>query len=184
VCALIVCHQDPDVAASMADWLTIEPVVKIITSRRTNILFHHDGKSNYSFININENPFYVFESGRKLKFVESPFLHFPGAFATCDETARFLFSGDVWASIDMEWRLVVEDFLRHEDKMDMFHLDFMASNIAARGFANRLHHVEINAILPRHGSIIPKKYVKDALEYLANLRCGLDLIYPNLKQLV
>ena len=181
VSSLIVCHQDPDVAASMVNWLTLGPSIKIITSVRTNILLPHYGKSNYFFVNINENPVYVFESGRKLKFIESPFLHFPGAFATYDETSKFLLSGDVWASIDMEWRLVVDDFSRHELKLSLFHLDYMASNIAARGFVNRLRHFELNAILPQHGSIIPKKYVQNALEYLNQLKCGLDLIYPELK---
>lgn len=31
VTALIVCHQDPDVAASMVDWLAIDPSIRIVT---------------------------------------------------------------------------------------------------------------------------------------------------------
>ncbi len=181
VAALIVCHQDPDVAASMVNWLTLKPSMKVITSVRTNILLPHYGIANYTFVNINENPVYLFESGRKLKFIDAPFLHFPGAFTTYDENSKLLFSGDIWASIDLEWRLVVDDFRKHELKMDLFHIDYMASNIAARGFVNRLHHIELNAILPQHGSIIPKKHVHNALEYLNQLKCGLDLIYPELK---
>ncbi|MEI6683399.1 MAG: MBL fold metallo-hydrolase [Bacteroidota bacterium] len=180
ITALIVCHQDPDVAASMVDWLTTNPDIRIITSVRTNILLHHYGKLNYSFVNINENPHYIFESGKKLRFYEAPFLHFPGAFTTWDETSRFLFSGDIWASIDPEWRLVVDDFSRHEMKMNLFHLDYMAGNIAAKGFVKSLKNVEVNAILPQHGSILPKKLVLKALDYLHNLKCGLDLIYPGL----
>lgn len=181
VSALIVCHQDPDVAASMVDWLAIDPSIKVITSVRTNILLPHYGKSEYTFVNINENPVYFFVSGRKLKFIESPFLHFPGAFTTYDETAKFIFSGDIWASIDMDWKLVVEDFSKHELKLSLFHIDYMASNIAARGFVDRIRHLELNAILPQHGSVISKKFVNKALEYLNNLKCGLDLIYPDLK---
>ena len=165
----------------MVDWLSLDASIKIITSIRTNILLLHYGKSNYSFVNINENQFYTFESGRQLKFIESPFLHFPGAFTTYDETSRFLLSGDIWASIDMEWRLVVDDFVQHEMKLSLFHLDYMASNIAARGFVGRLRNMDINAILPQHGSIIPKKHVQKALDYLNNLKCGLDLIYADLK---
>ncbi|MEI7500407.1 MAG: MBL fold metallo-hydrolase [Bacteroidota bacterium] len=179
--ALIVCHQDPDVAASMVDWITMDPSIKVITSVRTNILLPHYGKSDYIFVNINEEPVYFFTSGRKLKFIESPFLHFPGAFVTYDETAKFIFSGDIWASIDMEWKLVVEDFSKHELKLSLFHIDYMASNIAARGFTYRIRHLELDAILPQHGSIIPKKFVHNAMEYLNNLKCGLDLIYPDLK---
>ena len=182
VTGLIVCHQDPDVAASITDWLALDPKIRIITSVRTNILLPYYGKADYSFVNINENPTWFFLSGRQLKFIESPFLHFPGAFATFDVISGFLFSGDVWASIDMDWRLVVDDFNRHELKLNLFHIDYMASNIAARGFVNRLKHFELNALLPQHGSIIPRKHVSKALEYLSDLKCGLDLIYPDLKQ--
>ncbi|MEI7897189.1 MAG: MBL fold metallo-hydrolase [bacterium] len=180
--ALIVCHQDPDVAASMTDWLTIDPSLKIITSVRTNILLSHYGKADYTFVSINENPSWFFASGRQMKFIESPFLHFPGAFATYDDTSGFLFSGDVWASIDMDWKLVVDDFSRHELNLSLFHIDYMASNIAARGFVDRLRNIELTAILPQHGSIIPRKHVPRALAYLRELKCGLDLIYPDLRQ--
>ena len=181
VTALIVCHQDPDVAASMVDWLEMDPAIRIVTSVRTNILIPHYGKADYTFVNINENPVYFFATGRKLKFIESPFLHFPGAFVTYDEMSKFLFSGDIWASIDMDWKLVVPDFSKHELKLSLFHIDYMASNIAARGFVDRIRHLEIDAILPQHGSVIPKNFVYKALEYLNNLKCGLDLIYPELK---
>jgi flavorubredoxin len=178
VTALIICHQDPDVAASMTDWLSLDPKIRIVTSVRTNILLPYYGKPDYIFVNINENPAWYFLSGRHLAFIESPFLHFPGAFATYDIMSGFLFSGDVWASIGPDWRLVVDDFTQHELQLSLFHIDYMASNIAARGFVNRLRHFEINAILPQHGSIIPRKYVQSALEYLEELKCGLDLIYP------
>jgi flavorubredoxin len=180
VTALIICHQDPDVAASMTDWLTIDPTIKVITSVRTNILLPHYGISDYSFVNINENPAWVFQSGRQMKFIESPFLHFPGAFTTYDVTSGFLFSGDIWASIDMDWRLVVEDFNKHLLKLSLFHIDYMASNKAARGYIDRVRHLELNALLPQHGSIIPRKHIPRALQYMYDLKCGLDLIYPEL----
>ena len=81
----------------------------------------------------------------------------------------------------MDWRLVVDDFSRHELKLNLFHIDYMASNIAARGFVARLRNIELNALLPQHGSIIPKKHVAKALSYLHDLKCGVDLIYPDLK---
>ncbi len=178
---MILCHQDPDVAASMVDWLGINPSMKVFTTTRTNILLPHFGKLDYTFVNVNEEPLHFFSSGRKLRFIEAPFLHSPGAFATYDETSKFLFSGDVWAAIDMDWRLVVEDFSVHELKMNLFHIDYMASNLAARGFINRIRHLALDAILPQHGSIIPKQFIPKALEYLRHLKCGLDLIYPELK---
>ena len=116
-----------------------------------------------------------------MKFIEAPFLHFPGAFTTYDVTSSFLFSGDIWAALDIEWKLLVSDLQEHTMNMDLFHVDYMASNIAARGYVRRLDGIDIQTILPQHGSIIPQEHVADALEYLENLQCGLDLAYSDLK---
>jgi len=176
VTGILVCHQDPDVGSSFVDWLQINPKADVITSFRTHVLLPHYGAEFYRFVNIEEDA-YQFASGRRLEFIPSPFLHSPGAFATYDATSQFLFSGDVWAALDMNWRLVLDNFAEHVEKLDLFHVDYMASNIAARGFAERLDAYKIAAILPQHGSIIPEAFVAEALDYLRNLRCGLDLIY-------
>lgn len=177
ISGLIICHQDPDVAASMVDWLEINENIKIITSTRTNVLLPYYGKAEYEFYNIAENSEYTFASGRRLKFIESPFLHFPGAFTTLDESSGFLFSGDIFAALDINWKLIVNNFEDHIPYLDLFHVDYMPSNIATSGYAKRIEKESINAILPQHGSIIDKNYIKDAIEYLKNLRCGLDIIY-------
>ena len=178
---LILCHQDPDVSSSMLDWLKINPEIEIITSQRTNVLLPYYGVKNYNFYNINENLEYKFKSGNKLKFIEAPFLHFPGAFTTLDLESNMLFSGDVFAAIDIDWNLVVNDFEQHINNLNLFHVDYMASNIATKGFARKIENEKIEAILPQHGSIINKENVKDAIEYLKNLKCGLDIIYADLK---
>ncbi len=179
--ALILCHQDPDVAASMIDWLDFNPKILIMSSSRTNVLLPHYGRSDYEFYDVTEDTKYTFESGRTLQFIEAPFLHFPGAFTTYDTESSFLFSGDIWAALDTDWNITTSDFEEHKMNMDLFHLDYMASNIAARGYVRQLDNVKIEAILPQHGSIIPQVFVKDALEYLKTLKCGLDLVYSDLR---
>ena len=174
---LVLSHQDPDVAASMWDWLEANPKLQIITSPRTQVLLPHYGKSGYGFVNCEEHPTYKFASGAELEFIDAPFLHFPGAIAIYDRTSQFLFSGDIWAALSMEWRLTVEDFEEHIPKMNLFHLDYMSCNVATRGFAKKLDQYDIEAILPQHGSIIDSRHVQEAIEYLRELRCGLDLIY-------
>lgn len=181
ITAMILSHQDPDIAASMCDWLELNPHAQVFAGSRTHILLPHYGKADYNMFNISENPTWFFAAGRRLRFIESPYLHAPGAFTTFDEISGLLFSGDIWAAVDMDWRLVVEDFNRHVMKMNLFHLDYMSNNIAARGFAERIKGLSIHAILPQHGSIIPGVFVGKAIDYLSNLRCGTDLIYPDLK---
>jgi len=180
ITGLILCHQDPDVAASVVDWLNINSEITIFTSPRTRVLLPHYGISKYQFHDIESDPEYELPSGSKLKFIDAPFLHSPMAFTTYDNNSRFLFSGDIYAAIDSDWQLQVQNFELHKEKMDLFHVDYMASNIAARGFVRKLRDVDIEAILPQHGSIIPNQFVGDALEYLNNLQCGLDVLYPDL----
>ena len=180
VTAMILCHQDPDVSASMVDWLDINPEMKVISTPRTHVLLPHYGKLNYPAVEVSENSVYPLPSGNELRFIEAPFLHFPGAFVTCDSASGFLFSGDIWAALDFNWKLVVDSFAEHTAAMDLFHLDYMASNVAARGFADKLVGLDIAAILPQHGSIIPRRHVGAAIAYLRELRCGLDIIYAGI----
>ncbi len=179
ISGMVLCHQDPDVAASMVDWLDVNPSMKVFTSPRTQVLLPHYGRSGYQYYDVTENPVYPLPSGAGLKFVESPFLHFPGAFVTYDTQARYLFSGDIWAALDLDWSLTVKSFEEHVAKMNLFHLDYMSSNLAARGFLKRIENLTIDAILPQHGSILGPRDVQPALAYLRNLRCGTDVIYAD-----
>lgn len=181
VVGMILCHQDPDVAASMYDWLTLNPKLKVISSARTNVLLPHYGISEYDFYDIGESNNYKFKfkSGKELQFIDAPFLHFPGAFATYDPSSKFLFSGDVWAAIDIDYQFIVSNFDEHTIKLDLFHIDYMASNKASSGFAKKLIDYDIDIIVPQHGAIIPSQFVPDAIEYLNELQCGIDIIYPD-----
>ena len=178
---IILCHQDPDVAASMVDWLEVNPTIHILTSPRTHVLLPHYGIKNYAYYDICEQPVLALPSGARLRFIEAPFLHFSGAFTTYDTATHALFSGDIWAALDLEWQLIVDDFDAHIAKMDLFHLDYMACNLAARGFVRNLRGLDIQTILPQHGSIIGSEHVPHALDYLKNLQCGVDLIYADLE---
>lgn len=180
VSGLILGHQDPDVAASMVDWLEVNADIKIYASPRANVLLPHYGASDYDFYDTEENPEYVLPSGKSLRFIDAQFLHSPMAIAIYDTDSRYLFSGDIYAAVESNWELVVKDFEAHKESMDLFHIDYMASNIAARGFVKKLDGLSIDAILPQHGSIIPREYVQDALDYLNDLCCGTDVLYPNL----
>lgn len=180
VTGIVVCHQDPDCAASIVDWLQLRPDIVIYASMRANVLLPFFGAPQYRFVDAALHPKLKMPSGGEIRFIEAPFLHFAGAIATYDGTAKFLFSGDIWAAVGMDWTLVVDDFLAHSVKMDMFHIDYMASNAAARGFVNKLDGVAIDAIMPQHGSIIPPDLVEDALDYLRELECGTDVLYPEL----
>lgn len=182
ISGMVLCHQDPDVAASLTDWLDVNPSMRVFTTPRTQVLLPHYGRSDYQYYNVAEKPGYELPSGGSLKFIEAPFLHFPGAFVSYDMQSHYLFSGDIWAALDLDWTLTVDSFEAHILKMNLFHLDYMASNLAARGFVKRIENLPISAILPQHGSIIGSAHVAMALDYLRNLQCGTDIIYADLKE--
>jgi len=176
--ALILSHQDPDVAASLPHWLALNPDLQIISSPRTHVLLTSYHNQGYIAYDIEDQPVYELPGHGRLRFVPCPFLHAPGAFTTHDSVSGFLFSGDVWGALELTDDLVVRDFSAHQARMDLFNKDYMACNRAALGFTDRLTDLAITAILPQHGSIIPDEFVEQALAYLASLACGLDLLYP------
>jgi len=180
VTGIVLCHQDPDVAASMVDWLDLKPSLKVFAAPRTQVLLPYYGRDNYDYYDVEAEPEYRLPSGKSLRFIPAPFLHFPGAITTYDQASGALFSGDIWGAIDTDWQLLVSDFEAHETKMNLFHTEYMSSNLAARGFLHRLEGLKINAILPQHGSVLGPKHVAKALEYLNQLRCGTDIIYAGI----
>ncbi len=178
---MVLCHQDPDVAASMVDWLEINPSMKVFTTPRTEVLLPYYGRGDYDYYDVEENPEYELPSGNTLRFIPAPFLHFAGAVTTYDTFSKALFSGDIWGAVDTDWQLVIDEFQSHIGKLNLFHTEYMASNLATRGFIQRLEGVKIDAILPQHGSVIGPAHVAEAIDYLYNLRCGTDIIYAGIE---
>lgn len=173
-------HQDPDVAASIEDWVTMNPNITIFGSGRVFVMLPHYNVNDIATWDTDENPKYKLPSGNVLEFYSSPFLHSPMATTMYDTASKYLFSGDIFAALDVDWELIVSDFALHIGKMNLFHLDYMASNLAARGYVDKIMYLKMDGILPQHGSIIPAKFVPNALEYLRNLKCGADLCYAYL----
>jgi flavorubredoxin len=178
VLGLVISHQDPDIAGGLPEWLDYLQNTLIISSSRAHVLLDYYTHKNYRFHDVSKSPRLEFPSGNYIEFVSSPFMHFPNAFTSYDSKSKFLFSSDVWAAVDINWRLVINDFNYHQLKLDLFNTDYMACNRATRNFIKRLDGYTIDAICPQHGSIIPKQFVSDALSYMSELECGLDLIYP------
>ena len=60
--------------------------------------------------------------------------------------------------------------------MDLFSKDYFACNIATRGYAMKIENLNIEAILPQHGSIIRKEMIKPVISRLRLLDCGLYML--------
>jgi len=69
IASIILCHQDPDIAASITDWLEIYPDIQIISNPRTHALLPHYGKVDYTTYDIETNYRFSFKSGNTLQFI-------------------------------------------------------------------------------------------------------------------
>lgn len=176
VTRLIVHHQDPDLCGSLPAWLDHAPRARVHTTHRAAVLIEHYG--------IDPGRITLTDGGKEeraaeLEFVMAPFLHSPASFTTYDPVSRFLFTGDIFGAIaDADtWRLVTDDFTGYAlAAMEMFHMNYMASNRATRNFLRNLGDRPLAALLPQHGSILTGRAIMEALGWLAELRCGVDLL--------
>lgn len=171
---IIVHHQDPDLCASIPDWVGVNPAIVVLASRRAAVLLPHYG-FQASAIVPTDGRSEILPGGGELKFIATPFLHFPGAFVTYDTNSRFMFTSDIFAAIDSDWDLYVSDFDRHARSMLAFHTEYMASQKAIQRFVTAIDGLDIKAFLPQHGSILRREMVRPAIEWLKGIKCGMDL---------
>ncbi len=169
-------HQDPDITGALP---LIEQIVSrkdavIVTHWRAETLLKHYGL-RLAFWRVEDNDWLLRVGRHSLRFVFTPYLHFPGAFCTFDETTGVLFSSDLFGGFTREFRLYAEDE-GHFEAIRPFHEHYMPSReILAHGLA-RLEALPIRMIAPQHGSIIPERLVTFMIERLKELDCGLYLL--------
>jgi len=166
---IVLHHQDPDLCSSVPLFEQKGSNFKIITHWRTQTLVKYYGIQSEYYI-VNEHNFSLtLKSGRKLNFIQTPYLHFPGAIATFDTVSKILFSSDLFGALSNEWTLFAqEDYL---EKMKVFHEHYMPSNEILRPVMEVFLGMDISMIAPQHGSIINtdiKKYIRT----LRDLECG------------
>lgn len=174
-------HQDADMCSSVPMYEALGIKFKVITSWRTMTLVQYYGiKSEYHLLEEN-NYLVTLKSGRELKFIQTPYLHFPGAFVTYDKKTKVLFSSDIFGAFSFNRTLYAD--ASYMDKMLTFHEHYMPSNSVLRPVMDVLLTYDIDMIMPQHGSIINKD-VKKYMTALRILECGTLLapIKKNLKE--
>ena len=174
-------HQDPDLTAALPE------IDKIVTREDAVVISHRRGNALLRHYNI-EMPFVCCEKmgwelslpHRRLKFVFTPYLHFPGAFCTFDEETGILFSSDLFGGLTKEWQLVAQDE-NYFDAIKPFHEQYMPSKEIIAAGLNRLNQLPINAIAPQHGSIVPGWLVPILMGRLRELETDLDMKHETIR---
>jgi len=176
ISTIIAAHQDPDVCGNLP---VMEDVIhrddlKIVAHSTTLRLIYHLGIKSKLYA-VDEHDYQLtLRSGRILKFIFTPYLHSPGAIATYDTQTKSLFSSDIFGSLSKSRDLFAgSDF---PGTMEKWHQSIMPSNALLQPAMNRFRAMEIERILPQHGSLIDTPQVATAIDHLAQLPCGIDLM--------
>jgi flavorubredoxin len=197
ISTLIYQHYDPDVCGNIPNFEDIidRKDLKIITENN-NILFirHYSVASPIESIQV-LNFELVLRSGRKLKFITTPYAHSAGSFITFDEKSGVLFTSDIFGSYGIDWNLFfgLEDECSECNNYDKcpkkkkhcplpgitrFHQMFMTSEKSLKFALERIMKIPCKIIAPQHGSIINKpRDMKLVTDMLYNLKeIGIDRI--------
>lgn len=173
-------HQDPDVTSGIILWLSIAENSKVhISNLWVRFLPHFGVYDQKRVVAIPDQGDTIrLKSGNVLELIPAHYLHSTGNFNLYDPVARILFSGDVGACVfpaGKKYREVV-DFESHVKNMEAFHRRYMTSNTACRKWVDVVSKKQIDTIAPQHGAVMKGECVKKFLNWLKDLRCGVDLI--------
>jgi len=178
---VIASHQDPDVVASINKWLVGTDCMVVVPAIWARFVPHFcsPGATRGRLIGIPDEGMNIRLGNATLKAIPAHFLHSEGNFHFYDPVSRILFSGDVGASSvgAQDSAKPVTDVGQHIPKMQGFHRRYMNSNKVCRLWANMVRRLDVEWIVPQHGpSFKGKKAVREFLEWIENLQCGVDLM--------
>ncbi len=170
---IILHHQDPDLAASVPviEKLIDRDDLQIVThSRITVLLKHYLIKSKYYEIDHNDHKL-VTSTGLSLDFISTPYCHSPGAFVSYEPGSKVLFSSDIFGGLEESWQFYATDNYFQQAKA--FHASYMPGKDIFNYTLRKIEQLDINLILPQHGSIIKRKYITTLINDLKEMDCGL-----------
>ena len=170
---IVIHHQDPDLAASVP---AIEKLIKrddlqIIThSRITLLIKHYLIQSDYYEIDHNDYKL-VTNSGLTLDFITTPYCHSPGAFVSYEVQSKSLFSSDIFGGLEESWQFYADkDYFQYAKA---FHASYMPGKDIFNYTLHKIEQLDLNLIMPQHGSIIKKEYIAGLIAEMKDLDCGL-----------
>ncbi len=171
-------HQDPDIVAALNGWLMSTDAVAHVSSLWVRFVPHF-GLDSRLFERLEPIP----DAGQRLALggcelllLPAHFLHSPGNFHVYDPVARILYTGDLGASLGVDYR-IAEDFDAHVKAMEAFHRRYMSSARAVGAWAGMVKALDVETIAPQHGAMLQgRAMVERFLAWCSSLPCGMDLM--------
>ena len=175
---LYFCHQDPDVCGSIPMWKEVCPQAKIAIGELWVRFLPHFGveKVEKNAYPIPSNGASISVGKFSLRAIPAHYLHSPNHFTLYDPISKFLFSGDIGIALGEFNYLTVEDWIKHLEYLTPPHKVLMCSQKAIKAWTTRVKKLNVEAILPQHGAIIPKEFIKHFYDFLESLKCGVDIL--------
>jgi flavorubredoxin len=174
-------HADPDIIASLPRWLSGSTTQLLISRLWSRFVPHFApaGRTEGRVIAIPDRGGMVTVGSARLQLLPAHFLHAEGNFQVYDPVSRILFSGDLGASmVPVEQiRHGIVNLDQHLAGMLPFHRRYMVSRRACVFWANMVRPLDIEMIVPQHGTPIRgKAAVARFIDWVAALHCGIDLM--------
>jgi flavorubredoxin len=170
-------HQDPDIVAAANGWLMTTQATAYAPNVWLRFIPHFgvDDLVVDQMKGIPDEGMRLNMGGAELIFLPAHYLHSCGNYQVYDPIAKILYTGDLGASLGMEY-FEVSDFDNHLQYMTGFHQRYMTSQKAMSAWAEMVRQLDIEIIAPQHGAYFKgKQMVKSFIDWCDNLACGLDL---------
>ncbi len=167
---LVVHHQDPDLCGLLPFIENFcSPSVTIVAHPRTALFVPYYG-TRKPVMPVGDNDTLVLKSGRRIRFIHTPYLHFAGSMMSYDEQTGTLFSSDIFGSFSKDWSLFADE--SYIDGAKRFIENYIAGTREIDFAYNRLKTLNISMILPQHGAVIQKELVSPMIEMLKSVKPG------------
>ena len=171
-------HQDPDIVAAVNGWLMTTDAKAYVSELWTRFVPHFglDRLVESRLLSIPDVGMTLNVGAVPMKIIPAHFLHSAGNFQVYDPVSKILYSGDLGASVGLDYREVT-DFDAHEKYMAGFHRRYMASGRAMKAWAKLVRPLDIEIIAPQHGALFKgKPMVERFISWCESLECGVDLV--------
>jgi flavorubredoxin len=178
---ILASHADPDVIASVNKWFVASRSDVVISRLWARFVPHFTtGRIDVErIVALPDEGAVIPLGGATITALPAHFLHSEGNFQFYDPIAKILFSGDLGASL-VPQNLAAEpvrDFDAHLRFMLGFHRRYMGSNRVCRFWANMVRQLDIQMIVPQHGSrFVGREMVGRFIDWVENLSCGVDVM--------
>lgn len=177
---VVASHQDPDIVASLNKWMVGTNCKVVVPALWERFIPHftRPGKTTGRLIPIPDQGENLALGDIQLKALPAHFMHAEGNFQFYDPISKILFSGDLGANL-----CPAEDLDKPVTKlaeimpyMEGFHKRYINGNKVCRLWATMVRELDISMIVPQHGRAFEGNAIKDFIDWIEQLECGMDLM--------